>query len=95
MREQLQAQRVTLIDYLLSKVKSDDFHAVQDAASDIREIDAKLSVLPKELASNHVHEFVYYIENDSERCRCGAVRTSSTSCSTGTTLSNMTNGRIS
>ncbi len=34
-----------LIAYLLSKVKSGDWHAVQDAGSDIREIDAKLELL--------------------------------------------------
>ncbi len=38
-------QRLTLTAYLLSKVKAGDWHAVQDAASDIREIEAKLSVL--------------------------------------------------
>ena len=34
-----------LVAYLLSKVKSGDWHAVQDAASDIREILAKLDIL--------------------------------------------------
>lgn len=43
-------QRQQLIAYLLSKVKANDFNAVQDAASDIREIDAKLELL-KELAN--------------------------------------------
>jgi hypothetical protein len=38
-------QRLALTAYLLSKVKAGDWHAVQDAASDIREIEAKLSVL--------------------------------------------------
>lgn len=42
---ELGEQRVQLIAYLLSKVKSQDFHAVQEAASDIREIDAKLTIL--------------------------------------------------
>ena len=41
----LKEQRGQLIAYLLAKVKAQDFHAVQDAASDIREIDAKLEVL--------------------------------------------------
>jgi hypothetical protein len=30
---------------VVSKIKSGDWHAVQDGASDIREIDAKLDVL--------------------------------------------------
>lgn len=37
--------KAELIAYLLSKVRQSDWHAVQDAASDIREIDAKLEVL--------------------------------------------------
>lgn len=41
----LNAEREQLIAYLLAKVKAEDWHAVQDAASDIREIDAKLSVM--------------------------------------------------
>jgi hypothetical protein len=38
-------QRTQLVAYLVSKLKANDLHAVQDAASDIREIDAKLQVL--------------------------------------------------
>lgn len=41
----LREQREQLIAYLLSKVKACDWHAVQDAASDIREINARLDVL--------------------------------------------------
>ena len=41
----LEEQRTQLIAYLLAKVKAADYHAVQDAASDIREIIAKLDVL--------------------------------------------------
>lgn len=41
----LNRQKAQLIDYLKSKIDAEDFHAVQDAASDIREIDAKLEVL--------------------------------------------------
>lgn len=44
-RAELIEQRTSLIAYLLSKVKACDWHAVQDAASDIREINAKLEVL--------------------------------------------------
>ena len=36
--------KAELIAYLVSKTKQGDWHAVQDAASDIREIDAKLAV---------------------------------------------------
>lgn len=38
-------QKTSLLVYLASKLKAGDMHAVQDAASDIREIDAKLEVL--------------------------------------------------
>ena len=44
-RRQLLNKRQILINYLLMKVDDDDFHAVGDAAVDIRELDAKLSVL--------------------------------------------------
>jgi len=37
-------QKRSLIDYLRTKIDSEDWHAVQDAASDIREIEAKLRV---------------------------------------------------
>ena len=43
--EELKKQKQYLIDYLLSKVSSEDWHAVQDAASDIREINAKIIIL--------------------------------------------------
>ena len=42
---ELVEQKQALVVYLLSKVKSGDWHAVQDAASDIREIQAKLEIL--------------------------------------------------
>lgn len=41
----LQQRRATLLAYLREKLDDNDMHGVQDAASDIREIDAKLSVL--------------------------------------------------
>ncbi len=44
----LTEQREGLIVYLLGKAKSGDWHAVQDAASDIREVDAQIALL-KEL----------------------------------------------
>ena len=54
MKTDLLEQKTAFIAYLLSKVKAGDFHAVQDAASDIREIDAKLSVLPEEVTAESV-----------------------------------------
>ena len=42
-------QKAALIAYLSSKLKAGDWHAVQDAASDIREIDAKLELLAEQL----------------------------------------------
>lgn len=47
--ESLKLQRQMLVAYLKSKLDAEDLHAVQDAASDIREIDAKLSVLKGQL----------------------------------------------
>lgn len=41
----LNDQRVALRNYLHSKMGAEDWHAVADAAMDLREIDAKLSVL--------------------------------------------------
>lgn len=42
---ELAEQREGLIVYLMAKVKAGDFHAVQDAASDIREVDAQILIL--------------------------------------------------
>ena len=43
--DELKKQRQEIISYLMSKTTAGDWHAVQDAASDIREIDAVLKVL--------------------------------------------------
>lgn len=43
--EKLRAQKRALVAYLDSKKEAEDWHAVQDAASDIREIEAVLRVL--------------------------------------------------
>ncbi len=40
---QLEAHRVQLIAYLTMKLEAEDFHGVQDAASDLRELDAQLA----------------------------------------------------
>lgn len=46
--EELTDEKRQLIAYLESKVRArNDWHAVQDAASDIREIDAKLEELAR------------------------------------------------
>ena len=42
---ELEDAKRTMIEYLKLKVKQEDYHGVADAAMDIREIDAKLSVL--------------------------------------------------
>ncbi len=42
---ELLEQKAQLIAYLASKLKAGDWHAIQDSASDIREIDAKLELL--------------------------------------------------
>lgn len=41
----LHERRSTLVDYLIMKAESEDWHAVADAACDLRELDAKISVL--------------------------------------------------
>ncbi len=45
MKAALEEQKAALIAYLRSKITAGDWHAVQDAASDIREIDAKLELI--------------------------------------------------
>jgi hypothetical protein len=42
---ELQRRKAGLIAYCQIKLEAGDWHAVQDAASDIRELDAKLEVL--------------------------------------------------
>lgn len=44
----LAEQREALVAYVLAKVRAADWHAVQDAAVDLRELEARLSML-KEL----------------------------------------------
>lgn len=46
---ELGEQRTQLIAYLLSKIKAADWHASADACMDLREIDAKLSILNGEM----------------------------------------------
>ena len=43
--EQLEKRRASLIQYLLSKVEANDWHACSDAANDLREIDVQLVLL--------------------------------------------------
>ena len=73
-------QKTSLVAYLASKLKAGDWHAVQDAASDIREIDAKLSVLAEIVPTEAVlqcpaghGDIRYDAFYDSYRCvQCGA-----------------------
>ena len=44
-RAVLLEQKLDLVAYLASKIKAGDWHAVADAAMDLREIEAKLDVL--------------------------------------------------
>lgn len=43
--DELRKQREEMIIYLNMKVRAQDWHGVADAAMDLREIDAKLSML--------------------------------------------------
>ncbi len=45
LQKELTEQKAQLEAYLLSKLKAKDWHAVQDAASDIRELVAQLNLL--------------------------------------------------
>lgn len=40
--EQLQKRKNQMIEYLLLKVEEEDWHAVQDAGSDLRDIESEL-----------------------------------------------------
>lgn len=42
--QELEDAKINLIGYMKSKIKIEDWHAVQDAASDIREIEARMEV---------------------------------------------------
>jgi len=41
-KQRLQSQKRDLVQYMLSKIEWEDWHAVMDAAADIREIEAEL-----------------------------------------------------
>lgn len=43
--QQLEERKAGLVAYCRLKLDAGDWHAVQDAASDIRELDAKLELL--------------------------------------------------
>ena len=45
LKNELLEQKNNLIAYLLQKVKYSDWHAVADAAMDLREVDAKIDLL--------------------------------------------------
>lgn len=42
---ELSQMRAVIIEYLLAKVTMEDWHAVSDAATDLREIDVKIQTL--------------------------------------------------
>lgn len=53
---QLEKDKVALMEYLNRKrLSRNDWHAVQDAASDIREIDAKLDILVRVASDTLIH----------------------------------------
>ena len=43
--QKLATHRAVLLLYLNEKIKEEDFHAVSDAANDLRDIDAEVSAL--------------------------------------------------
>lgn len=47
-RDHLTEQRQGLITYLTAKVKAADWHAVADAAMDLREIEAQIDLLEEQ-----------------------------------------------
>jgi hypothetical protein len=46
--ESLTTRKEVLIVYLRTAIDAEDWHAVQDSASDIREIEAKLEILTQQ-----------------------------------------------
>jgi len=51
-RQALLKAKENLIGYLLQKVEAEDWHGCADAAMDLREVEAKLEVLPLEAVSD-------------------------------------------
>jgi len=47
MKKKLKKQRKLMMKYLKLRLKLNDMHGVMDAAADIREIDAKLSMVKR------------------------------------------------
>lgn len=45
--DKLKEKKQRLIQYMYDKINDEDWHGVADAAMDLREIEAKLSVLEK------------------------------------------------
>ncbi len=79
-RASLEKRRPIIIADLLAKVEAEDWHGVADAAMDLREIDAMLSVLTagssvadavQSRLSEHQHQYLYDIGTDSLKCPCG------------------------
>jgi len=57
-RQELLEQKAALIATIPGKMKSNDWHWVQDAASDIREIDAKIEMLNEWLEFPELREIM-------------------------------------
>ena len=62
-RQELLEQKAALIATILGKMKANDWHFVQDAASDIREIDAKIEMLNEWLEFPELREIMRTAED--------------------------------
>jgi hypothetical protein len=66
--EELYKRKKLYISYLLDRVTTSDWHGVQDAASDLREIEVEISYVEKYHNEKHCQ---------SEKCRSAKKRDSS------------------
>lgn len=54
--KQLESSRQVLHDYIISKLVKRDYHAVQDAASDLREIEVEIRIFQSQLSDGNILE---------------------------------------
>lgn len=54
---ELEIKRARLHQYVLDKLEERDYHAVQDAGSDLREIEVKVSILDQILIEKYKSEY--------------------------------------
>lgn len=54
---ELEVKRARLHQYVLDKLEERDYHAVQDAGSDLREIEVKVSILDQILIEKYKSEY--------------------------------------